>query len=166
MIDFVKHLSREQLLVVAAELPDDALRSALRTVTNGSAAAAPATAPGLAKTTPAAPPAGGKPSAEEKAKAKADAAAAKASEKAKAKASKAAAGGGDDPIANAITQLATVGFAVSDLAEVTGEESTAPKLRRAIAKAVEAGTLVKAGEKRFTRYGATKEIAEAAKARG
>jgi hypothetical protein len=147
-MDLIRHLSRAQLLEVAAELSDESLRAAVAAVVSSSQAAPAAVAPTVAP----AKPATAAPTVAPKAP--------------KAKAPKAATDSEDAMIDAAIAELAPLGFARADLAAATGIEAGAPKLKRAIDRAVEGKTLVKVGEKRFTRYGATKAIAEAAKARG
>lgn len=65
------------------------------------------------------------------------------------------------PFDAAIAQLAPYGFAAGDLATACGTVSQDPKLRGAIQRALKAGTLFGAGEKRYARYGATPAIAQA-----
>jgi hypothetical protein len=152
-LDLIAKLSRADLLSVAADLSDDALKTALRAVVNVSASTvAPAAVEAPA---PAAAPVA---STKAKKKSKTEAATSAA-----APATPPAAGPEEAAIAFAIAELGKVGFARADLAQATGIDPDAPRLKRAIDRAVEAGSLVKAGEKRFTRYGATKAIAEAAK---
>lgn len=150
-LDLIAKLSRADLLSVAADLSDDALRTALRAVVNVSASTV---APAAVEAPAPAPVASTKAKATKKSKAEQPAA---------APATPPAAGTEEAAIAFAIAELGKVGFARADLAQATGIDPDAPRLKRAIDRAVEAGTLVKAGEKRFTRYGSTKAIAEAAK---
>lgn len=156
-LDLIAKLSRADLLSVAAELSDDALKTALRSVVNVAAPTAPVAPPAKAKKSKAEAPAASTAPAAEAPKAEKPKAKAPAAPKAKAGSTE------DETIAFAIAELAKTGFAVAQLAEATGVEARAPKLKRALDKAIEAGTLFKAGEKRFTRYGATAAIAAAAK---
>ena len=152
-LDLIAKLSRADLLAVAADLSDDALKTALRSVVNVSAP------------TVAAPPAVATPPAPKAKKSKDKPAAAGAASLAAATPPTAGAPADAEgaAIAYAIGELAKTGFARADLAAAVGIDANAPKLKRAIDRAVEAGTLFKAGEKRFTRYGATPAIAAAAK---
>lgn len=55
-----------------------------------------------------------------------------------------------------------LGFAAGDIAKVCGLDARDSSIRTAFKNALAAAIIVSAGEKRFTRYGATAEVAQAA----
>lgn len=125
-------LPRETLLAVLADAPDDVLRGAVLALLSGTPAAASS-----------------------------EAVAAPAAKASKGGSTPATAPAGNAAVDDAIKALAVEGFAVGELAALTGFESRASALRTGIANAIKAGTLHTHGERRFLRYGATKAIAKA-----
>lgn len=145
LVTLVSMLTRDQLIEALKEADETTLRAAaVAALSTPAEPAAPPAAPAKAakgKAAPAAAPKAGKPAAAKPGAAKPTA---------------------DDKVKVAITELAKLGFAAGDLAEVTGLDSKSSGLRTALKNAMAAGELHSFGEKRFTRYGKTAAIAQKA----
>jgi hypothetical protein len=130
--EFTRHLDRATCLAILAEAPDHVLRGGVAALLASPIALVKPSAPVKPASKPAAPV---KP---------------------------AAAASGNVYHAAAVAELAPEGFSAGMLAELLQIESRSSAIKTAIQNAIKAKTLFVAGEKRFTRYGATAAIAKAA----